>query len=118
MLTDANLARMREIQEGALPDTCTIQRATNGVDTIGQPTKTWADLADDVPCRLKQRRVAKIVGGERVFVITGWVLTLPWGTDFTALDRVVIGSRTFSVSGTNADESWATALRAELVEVT
>lgn len=117
MLTTNELARMRAVQEAALPDECTIRAATAGVDDIGQPTLTWADLETGVACRLAQRRVAEVVAGERVERVTGWVLTVPQGTTLTAAHRVVVGGRTFEVVGVNTGESWETVRRAEVVEV-
>ena len=117
MLTAGQLAWMRQMQQRILPDTCTIQRAARTVDGIGQPVLTWANLATGVACRLSQRRAVEEVQGERVLRVTGWVLTLPDDEDVTAADRVVVGSRTFEVTGVTTDQSWLTALRVELVEV-
>jgi len=118
MITAGELAVMRLAQAGALPDTCTIRRATPGVDSIGQPTLSWSDQVKNVACRLSQRRAVEEVAGERVVRVTGWVLTVAHGTDLTAADRVKVGARTFEVVGVSTGQSWSTAVRAELVEVT
>ena len=99
------LAAMRAAQEDLLPDTCTIQSATVGQDAIGQPTRTWANRATGVACRLGQR-------SER-----DWVLTVAHDQVIERSDQVIVGSRTFEVVGANTGTSWETATRIDLVEV-
>lgn len=118
MAVDAGLlAAMRAAQESLLPDTCTIQQATVGQDSIGAPTRTWTNRATGVACRLAQRSERERQAGERMASVGDWVLTVAHDQTIERSDRVVIGTRTFEVVGVNSGTSWETATRADLVEV-
>jgi head-tail adaptor len=118
MVVDAGLlAAMRAAQEDLLPDTCTIQSATAGQDAIGQPTRTWANRAIGVACRLGQRSERERWAGERPAAVGDWVLTVAHDQVIERSDRVIVGSRTFEVVGVNTGTSWETATRVDLVEV-
>lgn len=116
-LTAVELARLRATQVTALPDTCTIQTATETKDAVGQVVRTWAAAAEDVACRLAQLRADERQAGERTSAVTEWVLTVAHDQAITTGQRVVVDTRTFEVVGVNTAESWETATRARLVEV-
>lgn len=122
MLTATDLAFMRGQQADALPDTCTISRKTLASDGAGGHTETWATVASGVACRVAMDQSAmgltpESVLADRVVHEGRFVVTLPIGTDVTPKDRIVVGSRTFEVTGT-ASGSWQTAMRVRCAEVT
>lgn len=117
MLTDAELAAMQEMQETALPDTCTISRATLTTDNAGGATLSWADVATDVPCRAgppssRWERIA----AEKVQAVNVQIFTLPHDTDVRPADRIVWSGETFEVQPGEVG-SWPTALRVMCTEV-
>ena len=116
-LSSTELERMRAAQEDVLPDSCTIQEATDGQDAVGQPTRSWSNRATGVSCRLAQRREWERVAGEKRTTIGNWVLTVAHDQTVEHGDRVVVGSRTFEVVGVNTGRSHETATRVDLVEV-
>lgn len=117
MIDAGMLAAMRAAQEDLLPDTCTIQTATEAPDAIGQVTRTWSNTATGVACRLVPNRIQERDAGARVTVVGDWVLTVAHDRAVAQGQRVVVGTRTFDVVSVNTAESWETATRAGLVEV-
>ena len=117
-LTADQLSRMRDTQEGALPDTCTIQYPTVTADGIGQPVKSWSNRATGVECRIAPRTIRERILGSRETPVGEWVLTVPCDQTIETGDRVVYSSRTFEVVGVEKDESWELVTRAGLMEVT
>ena len=102
---------MRTAQESALPGTATITRKTVVADGIGGQTETWQTLASGVACRLapmsyRERIAAQQFGGEET-----WHLTLPYGQDVTAADRVTTGGITYEVRAIESGGSWETVKR-------
>lgn len=119
MLSASDIAAMRATIEAALPDTCTIQRATETSDGAGGRTKTWATLASGVKCRLapdtyraEEREVAA-----RLTAVTAWVITLPVGQDVAEKDRIVVGSSTYEVAGVSKHGAWELSVRVSCTKV-
>lgn len=119
MLTAAELAVLREVQEEAMPDTCTIQRRSLQSDGMGGYTESWSDLATGVRCRIasaryrpEERAIAEQVRGK-----TLWMLTLPAGQDITARDRVIVSGVAYEVVGLLTGGAWETARRVLLQRV-
>jgi len=117
MLATADLAFMRGQQADALPDTCAISRKTLASDGAGGYTETWATVGSGVACRLAVARTGERVMADHIVHEGGFVVTLPYGTAVTPKDRILVGSRTFEVTGL-ASGSWETAVRASCSEVT
>lgn len=106
MLSATELAAMRETVESALPDTCTIQSATVGRDSIGAPTRAWTDRATGVACRLAARTVQERVLGEKATHVGDWVLTLAYDEVIEPGDQVLIGTDAYEVVGIDEAKSW------------
>ena len=117
-MTATELARMRTTQESAMPGTCTIQYPTIANDSIGQPVKSWAARATGVACRMSPRTIRERILGARETPVGDWVLTVAHDQTIETGDRVLYDSRTFDVVGVETNESYETATRADLVEVT
>lgn len=102
MLSAVEIAAMRALQDEALPDTCTIMRATSVSDGMGGMTSTWANVATDVACRLATTasyRPAEGVTADMVALTVMHMLTLPALTDIESADRVDVGGTVYEVAG-------------------
>lgn len=108
---------MRHIQEMAFPEsTIVIQRATFTSDGMGGFTEAWSNVGT-VTGRIypvNSRAFAEAEGGAQLVSQTRWFLSAPVGTDITAKDRIVFSGRTWEVTEVNNDQSYQTALRAQL----
>jgi len=121
VLTANDLAAIRQAQEQAMPDSCTIQRRTLTSDGMGGYTESWSDLATGVKCRLSPVRsisqLAERVVAEQFVGRTLWQLTLPAGQDVSHDDRVVVGATTYEVMSVNSGGAWEVARRVLLALV-
>lgn len=76
-----------------------IQRRTpgSGEDELGGDTDAFAEIAEDVRCRLFSTRGTEVLdaGGTRRLVTT--LVDFPLGTDVTAADRIVIDGQTWEL---------------------
>lgn len=118
MLTAAELAALRAVQAEALPDECSVMRATETETADGGVSHSRAAVAT-VACRLGAlgRSGEERVIAERLSAVTGYVVTLPAETDVRAEDRLTIGARTFEVAAVLATGAWETARRVAAVEI-
>jgi len=79
-----------------LIDTCEIQRFTEGaVDDYGHPSKTWAAIHSDEPCRHVSGKGREVKVGQEVVIIYDTLFV--GDIDVTAQDRVVIDCETYQV---------------------
>jgi len=99
------LAYLRGIQNAYLPDTCTIQRVTEGTPSGDGTSETWGTLASGVACRvspLASGANESLGGGEAMQAVNQWTIWLPALTDVTVKDRIVYGTRTFEIARVGA----------------
>jgi head-tail adaptor len=90
---------LRALSDQYLPDTCTIQRATE-TSTGDGTSVVWADVAT-VACRvspLASGATEALGADQSMQAVSQWTVWLPAGTDVTVKDRLVVGSRTFEIS--------------------
>lgn len=117
MLTAAELVDLRSTQNSILPDTAIIQRYTLTSDGMGGYDQNWSNVGT-VRCRLYPQTLRSMNenpnGGMQMISETRWFVTMPVGTSITAKDRVLIDGRTFEVYQVNNNESFQTAVRAEV----
>ncbi len=112
MLTDTELAQMREAIEDILAETCTIYTCSMIGDGQGGKSEQWSAGTATV-CRLAlmsaedATRYADKLGAQ-----SGWVITLPYDTDVSVYDKIVVDDVEYRVIGTNEHESWIMAMRA------
>lgn len=79
-----------------LINTCDIQRFTDGaVDAYGQPTKTWATIFNDEPCRHVTGKGREIKVGQEVHLIYDQLFLEDIAV--TVQDRVIIDSKTYQI---------------------
>lgn len=111
MLTSADIAYMQTIQEDAMPTTGYLRARSLAGDGQGGQRETWA-AAVTVECRIAPMspedtaKFADLLGAA-----SGWVITLEHDTSVSVYDKITIGAYDYRVIGTQADESWITALR-------
>jgi hypothetical protein len=116
MLPIGELSELREVQELALPDTCTIQ-TTSQTNAKGSVTVTPTNTYTNVPCRIAavNPNVAEREIGAALAVVSAYVLTVAFDQVVSATDRVVHGGLTYEVTACpNGTGSWRTAKRVYL----
>lgn len=118
MLTQAELDAMRQLQQSAMPDTATVQRATTSTNDIGEALQTWANVGT-YNCRVARTgvRPQETEASGALAVEDEWVITFPHDADVQEGDRVVVGGSTFDVRAVENARSWLTALRVRVVRV-
>jgi SPP1 family predicted phage head-tail adaptor len=114
VLTTAELNRMREVAEQALPGTAVVQASTYVSDGGGGGSYTWAN-SGTLSCR-----VAPIAGGEnqvggRIGANSTHIVTLPWDAVVTEESRLSIGGGTFNIAHVK-DRSYEITTRVEVVK--
>ena len=117
LLQSADLSWMQTVQNTALPDTCTIYRATMTADGMGGFSEQWLSVLHSIPCRLypvNSRAMSEYETGGQWASVTRWFLTLEHGTTVTAKDVAYVDGRTFQISEVNTSESWKTVVRCEV----
>lgn len=107
MLTDKDLAQMRETANAALPDFAEIQRRTLTPDGYGNATETW-EVIPAVPCRITpdKNKKAEVEQAGVVTTIADFLVTLPYETVIRATDRLQINGTQYEVIGENPVTSW------------
>jgi len=91
---------MTTITPNFLPQTCTIQEYTDGVDAYGAPTQTWSNLADhvDLPCSLSlsSGKETRLVNQEYGITTHKIALNAVYPL-ITRTHRAIVGSDTYEI---------------------
>ncbi len=106
MMDDADLAQLRVDVLIMLPDTATIQRATESVDGYGNVSLAWVTV-DTASCRIdpfKQRDSEGIVA-LREANKAWYQLTLEYDANIAMGDRLVIGGDIYELVSVHDDHS-------------
>jgi hypothetical protein len=113
MLTDADLNAIRADLAGLLPDTCTVRRKAESVDSAGNVTETYSDQATGVACRIDPLagRGPDVVA-LRESSLSFYQLTLPHDQDVQPGDRIVAGGQTYELVQLRDEHSWRACVRA------
>jgi head-tail adaptor len=117
MLTDQDLAGMRETVEQALPEVCTIERKQVVSDGQGGETVEWLPHLEDLPCRKDIGTGREELVAGRLVAIQPVRFVLPAGTDVTDEDRIVHAERVWEILAVD-DMSWELARVATSEDVT
>lgn len=120
MLTDGEIAWMREELELAMPDEAIILTATDTSDGQGGNTQGWT-AAGTVPCRLSPRvtQMGQEPGfGDRQAAVADWIVTLPAETALTEEQRLQVDTTVYDVTRVRAPRSWELSCRADLTKIT
>ncbi len=121
MPSAGQLMRSRRRFEQLLPDRALIERPTVGPDGSGGQTTTWAELADDVPCRLSpigggEDTATDRRGGDRITEDATSIISFRWDQDVTEADKVTIDGQAFDVQLVRRRGEYAMTLRCECRE--
>ena len=134
MLSAAEIAAMRSVQNEALPGTAVISRYGidrgygedgygagvygDGDDGMGGIIETWGTIGT-VDCRLASQEFQPREDdvASQLQDVDLWIVTLPYNTDVQARDRIVTDGRTFEVNSVLAHGDWETARRVWCAEV-
>lgn len=111
---------MRALSAELLTDLATIQRLTPTDDGALGVALTPATLATGVPADLRPSRRPPVERDQagRLTELQEWSIRLPAGQDVTAADRILIGGRTFEVTGVPTRASREITRRVVAVEIT
>ena len=123
MLTDGEIASMRETCDGTLDSTAVLQRKTYVDNLGGGGSLTWA-AAGTYPCHLSNSNAAQTTADTaeegstgRVEPETDWIMTLPALVTVDETMRAVTLGGTFEVTMVREPRTWELARRVELTEV-
>lgn len=97
-ISSAELASIRaDIQAAAMDQTCVIQRKTTTDDGLGSKSEIWATVATTV-CGMIQPGAGLLENyGYKIGSLATWQVCLPYGTDVTALDHLIVFGATLEV---------------------
>ena len=115
-LSTQELAQLRADQADYMPDTCDVLRGTAGLNEIGEPALTWGTVAGTVACRLRpsgwQSNI--VTDGQQIQTAEKWYLYISQAGTLLPGDHAVMTAGTFEVVQSWEEESWPTAVRAEV----
>lgn len=113
MLTNADLAFMRNTIGQLLPDTCSIVTITNVPDGEGGSTESRS-TASGIPCRLDVVQGREQVTGGAVQPYISYMLSLPYDTTIGLTNIITHNSVDYFVKSVNLGQSWIAVRRVEL----
>lgn len=115
-LSAGELAQLRADQADYMPDTCDILRGTAVVNAIGEPALAWGTVAGTVSCRLRPTGLKSDVNaiGGQLQTYHSWNLYIAQAGTLLPGDRVVISGGTYEVVQSWEEESWPTAVKADV----
>lgn len=117
MLTQLELDDLRdEFTVQVMPDTCHVLSRVLSVDTMGAPVETWGTASYNVPCRLDHATGSEQISGGAIQPYYHYMLTLPWGTSISSLNRVKHDSIIYSVKSVSSG-TYVACLRCELEKI-
>jgi hypothetical protein len=109
VLSNGELEAMRREVTASLPDTATVQR-------LNPQTFQWQTVGS-WPCRSMPRRSVTRGSDGMLQGVTLWHVVMPWNAGVLVNDRLIIGSMTLTVTGTDAGRSEAVALTAQCTRI-
>lgn len=117
-ITAAELAAMRDIADTFLPDTCTVQTITGGVDSTGSPVDTFANTYTNVPCRVDPASPGdEAVMSNALEGQSAWWLNIKYDQAIAIEYQVVHAGVTYQIKGVWDTQSYRTIRRALMVRV-
>jgi head-tail adaptor len=116
VLTDSELASMRETYGDSLPGTAIIQNPARTSNGGGGFTTSWA-AGGTVDCRVAPAGGQEEVAGHRVQPDTEVIFSLPQSTVISPQSRILYESRVYSVTSVRAPRTWEVSRRVEAKEV-
>lgn len=97
------LERARTVVQQTMTAEATVQRKTRTGDRAGGNVEGWGDVAT-YPCSFAEYNVRSLEreNTARVQAISYWQFVFPSNADVRVTDRLVVGARTFEVTGGGA----------------
>lgn len=114
MLSSVELAQIRADVADLLPDTCNILSVSRTSDNQGGYTETWGTSTAGVSCRIDAVKATSgnQLSGDSLRSFKEFILTLPYSTTISEVNRVELNSETFAVTSVDDGKSWAVVKRA------
>jgi head-tail adaptor len=116
MLTESELASMRETLGDSLAGTAVIFNSAFVSDGGGGGTTTWT-AAGTVDCRVAPTGGAEEQQGDRLQPETEVIFTIPQGGTITPDSQIGYGGRTYTVTALRAPRTWEISRRVEAKEL-
>jgi hypothetical protein len=115
-LSALELSQLRADQADYMPDTCDILRGTAVANAIGEAGLAWGTVAASAACRLRPTGLKSDVGdmSGQLQTYHSWNLYIAQAGTLLPGDRVVISGGTFEVVQSWEEESWPTAIKADV----
>lgn len=116
LLSTAELANIRNIRNGFMPDTGIIYRYALTNDGMGGATEAWTAVGT-ISCYVWTRPATdnEIATGGQITSRTRWYIEAPYNTVVDAKDWIEVNSRTFQVQVVPNDASILSGLRLEVL---
>lgn len=111
ILTNDQIAGMRQALKQLLPSKATITRITRTADGAGGWTETETTIASGVICRIDAVQLTdqEIAAGVQPF--SRWWVSFPVGTNVLYNDKLTIGDYEYNVTGEDTGKSWELVMR-------
>ena len=118
IVTDVQLASMRDTDEARMVDTCSIVSKVRESDGAGGSTYTET-TQEDIPCYRAPNLAGNVETqfGGQLFSGLQWKFVFPYGTVISNDDEIVYGDERFAVMGSLTPRTLETAVRIIAVEV-
>ena len=116
LLSPSELASIRSVRNGFLPDTGIIYRYALTGDGMGGQAEAWT-AAGTTNCYVWTREAMddEIVSGGQITSRTRWYIEMPYDTVVDARDWIEVNGRTFQVQVVPNDASILSGLRLEVL---
>lgn len=113
-LSTTELTDLRTFVTDIMLNTCSIKRRTSTNDGYGGVTTTWATLASNIACRYSfgaPSASGQVAGRIVEQEASSWRVTVPYGTDVTALDRILLDNgQELEVLGVSVPQTFSTSV--------
>ena len=116
LLSPNELASIRSVRNGFMPDTGIIYRYVLTGDGMGGQAEAWT-AAGTVNCYVWTRQAMdnEIASGGQITSRTHWYIEMPYDTVVDARDWIEVNGRTFQVQVVPNDASILSGLRLEVL---
>lgn len=92
------IAPLRRFVESLMTESCAIERTVTTRDEYGDQTEVWAVVHSGVPCMRDALAGQERVLAERLTSEVNTKITMPFGTDVSTQDRIVLAGRRYSIN--------------------
>jgi hypothetical protein len=117
MLTDSELAAMREAIQSLFPDTCNICTVTTSPDGEGGWTESRGTSGTAIPCRLDAVQGYLQVTGGAIQPYLSYRLSLPYDASVDYGNIIEHSEIDYAIKSINLNQSWNAVIRIELEKI-